>query len=269
MQPQHPLHKSLKRAAFAGLLSILFLLSGSVAWQHSLVRAQTGVIDDVEAQRHLVLGRIYESAGNWEAALQEYRAGAQAQSDVLASDARDSIARISSYQASFWGQVGSDLRSFLRWITSTAIKILSVAVVLLLLGKLVLYLMSRRDSWTVIPFSDLTRSDLGEAVAESIVATLYEARLIHLNATAGALDLSEKVDLPSFSTINYRDALFSSLKAMDVFDVSGIGLPVGSALDRGHTLVGYGAAPHRRNYPTARSEHSFIGSTARGSLTQE
>ncbi len=57
-----------------------------------------------------------------------------------------------------------------------------------------------------MPFLDLTKNDLGEAVSESIVSLMHEARLVHLNTSAGTLNVSEEVDLSSFGAPSYREA---------------------------------------------------------------
>ena len=70
-------------------------------------------MDDAEALRHFELALVYEIAGEWDLALEEYRIAAQAESDELAQQARDRIARILSQKRSFSNQVKSDLSKFL------------------------------------------------------------------------------------------------------------------------------------------------------------
>jgi len=195
-----------------------------------MVQAQSGGVDDVQAQRHLDLGRIYEQAGEWDLALEEYGIAAQAESDNLAAEARGRINQVLLHKHSFWDQVRDDVQRFWVWATSNSIKLVISAVAVVLLGKFLLRLATGSVSWTVMPFLDLTKNDLGEAVSESIVGLIHEARLIHLNASTGALSVSEEVDLPSFRSPSHKKALLSSLKALDSLDVSGISLPMGSAL---------------------------------------
>ena len=211
---------SFKRVVLLGLFVGLLLLPKLSVWNSNVVHAQSGGMDDAEALRHFELALVYEIAGEWDLALEEYRIAAQAESDELAQQARDRIARILSQKRSFSNQVKSDLSKFLIGATSNLTKLLISAIMLVLFGKVFLFLTTRRTSWTVMPFLDLTKNDLGEAVSESIVSLMHKARLVHLNTSAGTLNVSEEVDLPSFGAPSYREAQFSSLKALDSLDVS-------------------------------------------------
>jgi len=206
----------MNKAVLMGSLVVLSLL---LAIDSSVVQAQSGGVEDTEAQRHLDLGRIYEHAGEWDLALEEYRIAARAESEDLALEAREGINRVLSHKKFFWSQVTSDLNKFWVWATSNSIKLLVPALVFLLLGRLVLQLTNKGDEWTVLPFLDLTKNDLGEAVSESIVSLIHEARLTHLNASTGALNVSEEVDLPGFRAPSHKEALLSSLRTLDSLDV--------------------------------------------------
>jgi tetratricopeptide (TPR) repeat protein len=216
--------------AISSLLAASLFLLGSHIWPADILLAQSDGIDNQQAERHLQMGQVYESAGEWDLALEEYKLASQAESDRLAEEARQGIERILAKQNSFWRQVGSDLGEFVTWLTSNSIKFLVVAALLFLLGRSILYLLDSRTSWTIMPFADLTKNDLGKAVSENIVGQIHEARLVHLNASTGMLGVSEEIDLPSVCAASYQEALCLSLQAMDSLDVSGIGLPVGSAL---------------------------------------
>lgn len=220
----------LKKLVLLGLFIALFLPLSANVWFPGIVQAQSDGVDDAEAQRCLDLGKIYEDAGEWELALEEYRTATRAKSEDLALEARQGIHRVLSRRQSFGSQVKSELNKFWVWAASNSIKLLVTALVFLLLGRLVLQITNKGDGWTVMPFLDLTKNDFGEAVSENIVSLIHEARLTHLNASTGALNVSEEVDLPGFRAPSHKEDLLASLRTLDSLDVSGVGLPMGSAL---------------------------------------
>lgn len=221
-------NRGLRWVVFWGLL-VAFLFRPSM-WSVNVVQGQSGAVTDAEARRRLDLGQIYESMGEWDLALEEYRVVAHASSQDIAGEARNRLKRIQSYQNSFWSQVTRDLHSFAVWAVANLIKLLVVLGVLICIGRFLLLIVSRRTSWTVMPFHNTTEGELGEAVAERIVALLHEVRFAHLEASKSTLCASEHVDLPAFRASSSHGALLSSLQAMDSLDVSGVGLPMGSVL---------------------------------------
>jgi tetratricopeptide (TPR) repeat protein len=134
-------------------------------------------------------------------------------------------------KSSFWERVKLDLSRFSVWAASNSTKVVASVVLFLLLARIVFIVVERRRPlWAVMPFVDLTGNEQGQAVSDSIVSLMHEARLVHLDAFAYVLNASEEIDLPSFRAPSCTEALASSLKVIDSLDVSGVGLPLGSSL---------------------------------------
>jgi len=94
---------------------------------------------------------LYESSGEWDLALEEYRIASLAESDSLAEEARDGIKRVLQQENSFGEQVRDDLSDFSVGVASNLVKVVAVAAAFLILARLVLVVVERqRPLWAAV-----------------------------------------------------------------------------------------------------------------------
>lgn len=210
-------------------------------------------LDDEEAQRHLDLGEMYESNREWDLALQEYLLASQAESSQISSNALSNIERVTNSKRSFPMRLLEDLDEFSVWAASNTLKLALALLVTYLFIRLLVRGAASRRHLSILPFNDFTDNNLGVAVSENIVSLIHEARATHLSKAAQSLSILEAVEIPSVRARSQSDALVSSLKSLDTFDLSGFGLPIGSLLssvmqwlDIGSPSIS-GAIHHRGN----------------------
>jgi hypothetical protein len=83
-------------------------------------------------------------------------------------------------------------------------------------------------------------------VTEAILNILLEPRFIHSRSST-TISYAENADLPSFSGLTQRESLISALNSLDTFDLSGMGLPIGSILGSIATWLELGGQRLRGN----------------------
>lgn len=219
--------------AFAVLIALLSLIILSIFVES--VRSQSGSINADDGTRHLELGRLYEQAQEWDKAIAEYQmAATEAETVQNYQKAVEGLQRVLSLKSNLWLNLFQDINRFVYWLVLGILKIGIVGLISLLFIALLLKYFEMRAPLVIFPFTDLSSQskETGSVVAETIVNTLHQARLIHAkNRTSSTLSTSEEVDLPSFSSQHLEESLVISLAALNSLNVGAIGLPVGSILE--------------------------------------
>jgi tetratricopeptide (TPR) repeat protein len=213
--------------ACCAALALLFLLIAHVAAHSAHAQSGSG-LSDLEAQWHLSLGLAYEGAGDWDAAVEQYRIAAQAQSAPLAREATRRLENLLRQKNRLGPRLVKGLSDAVVWAVALALKVLIVLLMAYGVLRALFHFSRSRARWTILPFSDLTGAGLGMAVSESIVDILHEAHLTYRKGTHGVLSASEEVDLPSLLAPATGERLLQSLGTMSQVEISGVGLPVGS-----------------------------------------
>lgn len=194
----------------------------------------TPKIEQITFARHLVLGLLYEQAGDLTHAQVEYEAAAMAEQEEIATAAQNSLARILVRQKSPLLRLQSSVQDFLYWIADSLLKLFVAVVIIWFLWKLsVRYI--RRPGYVILPLNDFTEDEIGKGFHSLIYATLQEAQQIHQQTKEIFFGSGESLDLPPFSTI---DVIADAFQDLDNVAVGQIELPVASLVLFVHRWLG-------------------------------
>lgn len=220
----------MKLHKLSSVITVLILLS-AVAQIASPVKAQTCAGEDEDqANRYLQLATTFENQGEMNKAAEYYELAALSPCPDQVTMGIDGLERVLNQRNNWLIRYLNDLDRLSLTIGLGAIQFVGIFVIAYIFVRIVLWRIARSRQLVIMPLEDHMNVGQGELVAEALVSKIHEIRLIHSDKPIGVITPSENVDMPSFSNMTYRDSLLKALGGIDSFDVSGMGLPIGSLL---------------------------------------
>lgn len=230
---------------------IFFLLPQLILLQSVPSQAQQTCTPELEsvANSLLKVALIYESAEEWDRAINIYNQVSASPCDALALEGQQGLQRVlenNNWLSKLGEQLQTDIQTVFSHVIRATLIMILIVIVSLFIFKIVLYHFSRKGTWSVWPFNDLTNQKLGGDIAELLVMNLHEIHFWHSKEETTIISLSESVDLPAFSGFAPAPSVLSTLSKLEKLGIGGIELPVGAMISSlrewlnldGHRILG-------------------------------
>jgi tetratricopeptide (TPR) repeat protein len=218
---------------FLIVLAVLIFCGGAAYYQLTLnqgcVQADLDQLQDVESERamRLQLGCIYENAGLWEEAREEYGKVLSGEPDSVSAFAIEGFQRVVNRQNNRFANAIAEGWNVAWWIAENLIKLSFIAIV----GFIVFVLAGkapRKPGCLILPFKDFSDKKLGESMVRSIESVMRRTKMIHLRGQHGLFAISENLNVPSFGVLKHdEDLICEAFAQIDSLGIGSIDLPMG------------------------------------------